>query len=160
MIVFDLVCSSGHRFEAWFASGSAFDQQREQGSLSCPLCGQTDVVKAPMAPRVARGSGRDDGRDNLPVVQEEGSGEPPAQEPGGSAPVPAQMVHALQQLRKQIEEHCQYVGGAFAEEARRIHYGEAERRDIYGEASKADAEALLDEGIEVHGIPWLPNRDG
>ena len=159
MIVFDLICSHGHRFESWFASGGAFDRQQEARALECPLCGNQDVIKAPMAPRVGRGSAADDsgtpGEDRPPEVPDSSarSGEvaPP--------PVPPRLVELMSKLRRHVEANCDYVGAAFAEEARRIHYGEVAHRDIYGEASTDEAASLRDEGIEVRSIPWLPRRN-
>jgi hypothetical protein len=146
MIVFDLLCSDGHRFESWFASGASFERQQAEGSIECPLCSGNSVVKAPMAPRVAsRG------------VQSGGEDEAPASAPAsGDAEA---MRETLGSLRRHIEQNCDYVGATFAEEARRIFYGETERRDIYGEASRAEAAELREEGIAVQQIPWIHRRN-
>jgi hypothetical protein len=93
------------------------------------------VTKAPMAPRVARSRSAE------------------------TAPSPAELRKALQELRRHVETNCDYVGERFAEEARRIHYGESDPRGIYGEASSDDAKDLADEGIEVSRIPWVPPTD-
>jgi hypothetical protein len=135
MILFALRCAAGHEFEGWFRDGSAFDRQSAGGKISCPRCGDTAVTKAPMAPRVARSR----------KVE--------------ATPSPAQLRKALQELRRHIETNCDYVGERFAEEARRIHYGESDPRGIYGEASADDASDLAEEGIEVSRIPWLPPTD-
>lgn len=176
MIVYDLTCAIGHRFESWFKSAAAFDAQQREGVVSCPFCGNREVGKAPMAPRVARGA-------PAPVAERQaaaGSEPAPAAAAdnggsagggggdsgsagsggGGTAAPPAPMVEVLRQLRRHIESNCDYVGNAFPEEARRIFYGEASPRDIYGEASAEDAAALREEGIETQRIPWLPRRDG
>jgi hypothetical protein len=145
MIVFDLLCSSGHRFESWFQSGIAFERQQAEGAIECPLCRTHTVVKAPMAPHVARSA----------ESAEPQSAEPqPAPEAGRED----EMANALRRLRQHIEASCDYVGATFPEEARRIFYGETERRDIYGEASLDDAAALRDEGIEVQPLPWMFRR--
>jgi hypothetical protein len=135
MILFALRCAADHEFEGWFRDGAAFDRQSAGGKISCPQCGDTAVTKAPMAPRVARSR----------TVE--------------ATPSPAQLRKALQELRRHVETHCDYVGERFAEEARRIHYGERDPRGIYGEASADDAKDLADEGIEVSRIPWLPPTD-
>ena len=84
---------------------------------------------------------------------------PPMGPPNG-LPVPARMLAMLQRMRAEVEKRCDYVGPSFAEEARKIHRGEAEQRGIYGETTPEDAEALSDEGIEIHSIPWVPPADG
>jgi hypothetical protein len=141
MIVFDLACSGGHRFESWFRDGAAFEEQSAGGAISCPYCGDSHVVKAPTRLHVAHAGGGE-GR------------ETPATETA-----PAEVAETLRKLRRLISERCDYVGREFPEEARRIHYGEASARSIYGEASAEDAKALREEGIEVQPLPWMPRRD-
>src|SRR5712692_7701156 len=125
MILFALRCAADHEFEGWFRDGAAFDRQSAAGTIVCPQCGDNGVVKAPMAPRVARSR-------NVEAV-----------------PSPAQIRRALEELRRKVEANCDYVGERFTEEARRIHYGESDPRGIYGEASVEDAKGLAEEGIEV-----------
>jgi len=137
MIVFDLRCGKDHVFEAWFKDSAAFAAQSDAGEVVCPVCGNTKVEKAPMAPRLSTGSRNDDGPSTKMV----------------------QFVQAMGELRKHVEENCDYVGDKFAEEARKIHYGEADPHSIYGEATGEEAEALSDEGIEVQKIPWVPQHD-
>jgi len=135
MILFALRCAADHEFEGWFRDGAMFDKQSAGGKITCPQCGNNDVTKAPMAPRVARSRKAE------------------------AAPSPAQLRTALQELRRHVETNCDYVGERFAEEARRIHYGESDPRGIYGETSAEDAAGLADEGIEVSRIPWLPRSE-
>jgi hypothetical protein len=135
MILFALRCAADHEFEGWFRDGAAFDRQSAGGKIACPQCGDKSVTKAPMAPRVARSRAAE------------------------AAPSPAQLRKALHELRCHIEANCDYVGESFAEEARRIYYGESNPRGIYGEASADDAKDLAEEGIEVNRIPWLPTPD-
>jgi hypothetical protein len=137
MILFALRCTHGHEFEGWFRDGSGFEAQQEAGEVACPHCGDTSVEKAVMAPRLGRSR----------------EAKPPAV-------VQAEMRRALTELRRQIETNCDYVGGRFAEEARRIHYGETDPRGIYGEASREESRELADEGISFGQIPWLPHTDG
>ena len=131
MIVFDLRCgSAGHVFEAWFGSSDDYADQRARGLVSCPLCGDPAVEKAPMAPAV------------------------PAK--ASSAPRPEdvkQMLGALAQMQKKLVEGSDWVGDRFATEARAIHLGEAEARQIHGRATKADADSLIEEGIPVAPLP-------
>lgn len=168
MIVYDLTCAIGHRFESWFQSAAAFDAQQRDGVVSCPYCGNREVGKAPMAPRIARGAPAPAAERQGKVEQEPGavaadsgggSGSEGGSEGGTSGP-PAAMIEMLRQLRRHIESNCDYVGAAFPEEARRIFYGESSPRDIYGEASVEEAAALQEEGIETQRIPWLPRRNG
>lgn len=137
MIVFALKCGSGHGFEAWFPDGAAFEAQAAAGEVACPHCGDIRVAKDIMAPRLnsARGAALD------------------------SHDAARAMRRLLVEMRRTVEKTCDDVGDRFAEEARRIHYGETAARGIYGEASPGDAEALADEGIEVARLPWLPPED-
>jgi hypothetical protein len=136
MIVFALRCADEHEFEAWFRDGASFDAQSAASEIACPVCGDRKVTKAPMAPRLARSRDTED-----------------------TQAAARMMRKALVELRQHVETNCDYVGDQFAEEARRIHYGESERRGIYGEASKDDAESLAEEGIEVSRIPWPATTD-
>jgi hypothetical protein len=138
MILFDLRCAKGHVFEAWFRSNDSYDSQAEAGAVTCPACGSHKVEKAPMAPRIGKGS---------EVARQEMAAELTA------------MKKQLQELRAKVETNCDYVGAQFAEEARRIHHGEVAHRDIYGEATDEQAKELADEGVEFARIPWLPRHD-
>ncbi|MEQ9638453.1 MAG: DUF1178 family protein [Alphaproteobacteria bacterium] len=138
MIVFDLICSQEHTFESWFKDSSAFDKQRKRKLIECPVCGDTKVEKALMAPAVATGRKKDAAREKM---------------------VMAQAFKALSDMRKKVEDNCEYVGDKFADEALKIHHGETEKRDIYGEATEDDAERLEEEGVEFGRIPWLPRAD-
>ncbi|MBL8689502.1 MAG: DUF1178 family protein [Rhodospirillaceae bacterium] len=137
MILYDLRCGKDHGFEGWFRDSKAYDSQRRGGRVVCPICGDKKVRKAPMAPRLSKGA-----------VAKSGKG-----------PTEAEALTALREMRKQVEANCDYVGPNFAEEARKIHYGETEKRGIYGEASESDSKDLADEGIEVGRIPWVPLAD-
>jgi hypothetical protein len=166
MIRFHLRCSADHGFESWFASGAAYDRMAAGGLVECPVCGDTAVGKALMAPAVARTPGVKGRAEAAPATR---SAPPPTTDPpaaetplparAASGPMPAQLVALLQRMRAEVEQNCDYVGSDFAEEARRIHDGEAEARGIYGEASDTEAEALREDGIEVARIPWLPKAD-
>lgn len=149
MILYSLCCSKDHGFEAWFANSATFDKQAKKGVVSCPICGDTKVRKAIMAPRIAKGAAK----------KAEHAAALPAPAPAASHVMAPRMREMLQELRKQVEDNCDYVGDQFAEEARKIHYGETEERGIYGEASDAEAKALQEEGIDVGRIPWLPRTN-
>jgi hypothetical protein len=163
MIHYDLRCSEGHGFDGWFRDSANFDQQAARGLVECPVCGGTKVERALMAPRLSRGLGRGTG---VTVIDAEGNkpdaapAPPATTEPAGPpVPMPDQVRVMLQRLRAEVEQKCTYVGGKFAEEARRIHDGEAPAKPIYGEATKAEAEALEEDGITVARIPWVPRAD-
>jgi hypothetical protein len=135
MIRFSLRCASGHEFEAWFRNGEGFETQQQTGEIACPECGDAHVEKALMTPSIGR-------------AREAG---PPMS--------PAQFRAALVELRRQVETNCDYVGSQFAEEARRIHYGETDPRGIYGEATEAESRELAEEGVQFGRIPWVPATD-
>jgi hypothetical protein len=146
MILFSLRCDAGHEIEAWFRDNATYERQHAREQVICPECGSSAVEKAPMAPRLARSRG--DAPPQLPVPS---SPERP--------PTPAEFRRHLQQLRRHIETNCEHVGPRFAEEARKIHRGEAEARGIYGEATESESEALADEGVAVARVPWVPPSD-
>ena len=135
MILFDLKCADDHGFEGWFPDSKSFERQRRKGEILCPACGTDQVEKALMAPNVTTSKSREAGR---------------AEQSKAAA------TAMLAKMREHVETNCDYVGPEFAEEARKIHYGEVDRRDIYGEASDDDAKELEEEGIEFGRIPWLP----
>jgi hypothetical protein len=137
MILFTLRCANDHEFEAWFRDSDGFEAQHAAGEIACPLCGDNSVEKAVMAPRLA-----------------------PSREVSPPVAAFAQMRKALIEMRRQIETHCDYVGPRFAEEARRIHYGETDPRGIYGEATPTESRELADEGIKFGQVPWIPPTDG
>ena len=156
MILFKLKCSAKHEFEGWFRDNAACERQQARHEVACPVCGDTAVEKAPMAPRLGRS--RSEGGATARTEPAQAEKAPPARA-ADAPPAPADLRRALQELRKQVETHCDYVGPRFAEEARRIHRGQAPARGIYGEATKAESRKLADEGIEVASVPWVPPTD-
>ena len=154
MIVYKLCCKKDHEFEAWFRDSGAAEEQIEAGRVVCPHCGTTSVTKALMAPRLNKSHA-------APTVMPPAGGKPAGGQLTNDPQIAErrELVEALQELRRHVESNCDYVGDRFAEEARKIHYGETERRDIYGEASSEEAKTLREEGVEVFGIPWLPRHD-
>jgi len=137
MKVLNLQCTHQHVFEGWFGSEDEFVSQRERGLLECPICGDREVAKLPSAPRL-----------NL------GASEPAATAKTDVAAMPqAALQKAWLQMVRQVMANTEDVGERFAEEARRIHYGESEERGIRGQASPEETEALLDEGIQVLPLP-------
>ena len=155
MILFALRCAADHRFEGWFRDNAAFERQNRRGLIACPDCGSNEVEKAPMAPRLGRSSKSGASEPERRAAPSE----TPAPAPDNAPPSPAQLRRALQVLRRHVEQNCENVGAGFAEEARRIHKGDAPARGIYGEATRSEAKALVDDGIEVASIPWVPTND-
>jgi hypothetical protein len=159
MIVYDLRCGAGHVFEAWFKSSAAFDELAAAGLVTCPHCGDVNVVKAPMAPNIATHKAEPAPAAPMPAPS---PGVMARAVAGGKTAVmgPAMAEHVqrfLAEVRNHVEANFDYVGRGFAEEARKIHYGETTPRPIYGEASPSEAEALKDEGIDFLELP-LPRK--
>ncbi|HWA43532.1 MAG TPA: DUF1178 family protein [Hypericibacter adhaerens] len=153
MILFELKCDKDHHFEGWFRDGKGYDAQTKAGKLVCPVCGSRRIEKAMMAPRIGKGARKADAKPEAATV--------PVAPASVPAVLPPEMkaVQLLRELRKQVEANCDYVGPQFAEEARKIHYGETEARGIYGETTAEEAEALDEEGIEFARVPWVPRQD-
>ncbi len=150
MIHYQLRCGASHEFDGWFAGSAAFEDQAEKHLITCPVCAGTDITRALMAPGIPAKGRAAPPPTALPA---------PTAKPAAGGVLPDHLRIALRQLRHEVEAKCDYVGADFAEEARRIHYGEAEARGIYGESTDAEIETLADEGIEIARIPWLPPAD-
>jgi hypothetical protein len=195
MILFDLICTQGHGFEAWFRDSASFERLAAVGEIQCAVCGDTAVRKALMAPNISTTRARTDESsreagprggdvdgDLVPSSDRDASAGTPANSGTGSIavqdnratfgrpplsgsqglPVPEKIAEAMQILRKvqtHIEKTFDHVGDRFAEEARKMHYGETEKRSIYGQATQDEAEELADEGIDVNRMPWLTPRN-
>lgn len=135
MIRYALVCSAGHDFEGWFGGSDDFDAQSVRGLVACPACGSPEVRKQIMAPAVVTSRGKSD----------------PA--PGPSREM---MMEVISRVRRHVEDNFDYVGDAFAREARAIHEGRSEERGIYGEATSEEARALMEDGVPVAPLPQTP----
>ena len=148
MIRYSLKCADGHAFESWFQSAEAFDKLSVAGMVGCAVCGAAEVIKAIIAPRVRPSRDSADGRPKE------------APRPGqGALKAPASDIEkAVAALRKQVEQKADYVGLEFAAEARAIHNGDSPERAIYGEARPEEARKLVEEGVPVAPLPFLPNR--
>ena len=139
MIRFSLKCQADHAFESWFQSGDAFDSLHRAGHVACPVCGSVTVEKTLMAPSVRPAR-------NTAVAR-----------PDLSTPT-TEIEMAMAALRRKVEENSEYVGLDFVTEARRIHQGDAPERAIYGEARFDDAKKLLEDGVPVAPLPFMPQR--
>lgn len=133
MIRYALKCTSDHGFDSWFKSAAAFDHLAAAGHVTCPVCGATGVEKALMAPGV-----------------------PPAK--GALTMVATDREKAMAELRRKVEENSEYVGVNFVAEARKMHDGDVPERSIYGEAKPEEAIKLLEDGVPVAPLPFMPAR--
>lgn len=134
MILFDLICEDGHGFEGWFPDSKSFAQQQKKGIVSCPNCGSTKVEKALQAPAVSTSRKKE------------------------ASTAKRQMAAAmtmLQEVRREVEKSSDFVGDSFAEEARKIHYGETKKRDIHGQTTSEEAKELVEEGVDFTVVPWV-----
>jgi hypothetical protein len=166
MIRYALACEAGHEFESWFPASADYEAQRARGLVTCPVCDSPKVDKQIMAPSVAR-TDKTMGR---PAAVPAAAVETPPETPGlpvpAAAPQPVAMFSEkereframLKAFREHVTRNADYVGQSFADEARKMHYGETEHRSIYGEANLAEAKELLEEGIEVHPLPPAPDE--
>ena len=153
MIVFDLKCAKGHPFEGWFTDSDTYSTQSKAGEVACPVCGETQIGKALMTPNVRTAKARPKEKeaakkDDVKAVATKGDYEKAAT-----------LLRAINALREEVEKNCDYVGNKFAEEARKIHYGEVEHHNIYGEASNDEASSLEDEGVDFGILPWPERKD-
>lgn len=160
MIRYALACDGGHAFESWFPSAASYDAQVERALVTCPVCQSARVEKQLMRPAIgSRAPARRDPAEPAPSPVLAPAGPPPEiLPPVAMLSEREQAVRSmLRALREHVTKTADYVGPGFASEARRIHYGESPHRSIYGEANPAEAEALAEEGIEVHPLPVMPD---
>lgn len=139
MIRFTIVCERDHDFDAWFRNGDDFDAQRARKLIACPVCGTTSVEKGLMAPAVSTTRRKE--KMALAIGREQ-----------------RKALAQLKELTEKLKENSDYVGDRFAEEARKIHFGETEPRGIYGEATADEARRLVDDGVEFMPLPDLPDE--
>lgn len=147
MIRYSLKCAQAHEFDSWFQSAAAYDSVRAAGHVSCPVCGSLEVEKLLMAPAVR--------------PARTAAAQPPAPPPATSTPLSQPQTdreQALAALRAQVEANSEYVGMNFVTEARAMHDGTAPERAIYGEARPEEAKKLIEDGVPVAPLPFLPKR--
>ncbi len=168
MILFALTCSNKHVFEGWFRNNATYEQQSASGGITCPRCGDVNIIKAPMAPHI--------GKTAVVLSKTEGKGDeaktadisvasddvvtPETLKTGVADQKTKKIYQMLRQFRQEIEKNCEHVGDRFADEARKIHLGEGKKRGIYGNVTAQEAQELAEEGIEYAEIPWLPKTNG
>ena len=137
MIRFTLRCEADHEFDGWFRDGGDFDTQKKRGFVACPVCNSAEVEKALMAPAVSTSRGKE--KVALAAGEEQ-----------------RRLMGQLREMAKKVRENADYVGDRFAEEARKIHFGETDPRGIYGEASVDDVKGLLEDGVDFMPLPEFP----
>ncbi|CAN7202661.1 hypothetical protein Brsp04_03198 [Brucella sp. NBRC 12952] len=137
MIRFSLHCDHGHEFEGWFRDNADFDRQSERKLVSCPVCNSPEIQKSLMAPAVSTSRSKEQVAIAMDQAQK-------------------QVLEQMRELSRKVRENADYVGDQFAEEARKIHFGETEARGIYGEASKEDVHSLIEDGVDVMPLPVFP----
>ena len=138
MIRYSLTCEHEHGFDGWFRNGDDFEAQKKRGLVSCPVCQSAKVEKALMAPSVSTGRGRE--KMALAMGEEQ-----------------RKALAKLKAMAEEAKKNADYVGDKFTEEARKIHFGEAEARGIYGEATADEARGLVEDGVEFVPLPTFPD---
>lgn len=138
MIRFSLHCEHSHEFEGWFRNNDDFDTQKKRGFVECPVCGSSNVEKALMAPAVS--TSRKQEKVALAMGEQQ-----------------RRAMAELKALSQKMRDNADYVGDKFAEEARKIHFGETEARGIYGEATVQEARSLVEDGVDFLPIPVFPD---
>lgn len=133
MISFTLRCAKDHEFEGWFKDSASFQAQRKNQDIECPVCGDRSIEQGLSRPNISSGK----------------------QQVAAQHDAARQMRAALKEFRRTVESTHENVGSRFAEEARKIHYGDAEKRDIFGEATTEEASSLVEEGVNVAPLPWI-----
>jgi hypothetical protein len=139
VITYSLSCANQHKFDAWFKSAEAYDEQAARGIVSCPVCGTTKVEKALMAPAVSRPL-----TDKMSLSQ--------------GHPMQSEIREFMRMMRRKVIAEADNVGDKFAEEARKIHFGEADPRGIYGEATREEVASLIEDGVDFLPLPHLPEE--
>jgi hypothetical protein len=143
MIRYDLQCEKGHEFDGWFSNSDAYDTQVKRHLVGCVVCGSVKIEKQLMAPGIPTKSNR---KSEVARPMATALADPKAQA----------MLQMMREYRAHVEKNAENVGDNFAEEARKIHYNEKAPRGIFGQATPVEAAELIEEGIEVHPLPLLP----
>lgn len=137
MVIYDLSCADGHKFEGWFKQPDNFTDQLENSMLSCPVCGSVNIRKLPTASHIRTGTARESVNKSQEIHND------------------ASLVEAMQSLRTHIDENFNNVGAQFPEEARKMHYGESEEKQIRGTATQDEVRSLAEEGIDAFPLPEI-----
>jgi hypothetical protein len=165
MIKYSLHCERAHDFEAWFKNSADYDRQRKRGLVTCPACGSDKIEKSLMAPSLGRGTKKgaiaaapEPAPETTPAAPEAAAPTETKAPVAIMSPQERELRAKLKELRDHLTKNAENVGGKFPEVARKMHYGEIEHRSVYGEASAQEAKEMLEEGIEFHPLPVLPDE--
>ena len=167
MIRYALACEGGHAFESWFPGSEAFEEQTARGLVACPVCGSQRVEKQIMAPALGRPRGGERERSSetgAAGVDQPATPQLPVPSPAGEtaatflAERDRSLREMVREMRRRVTAQAEHVGPKFADQARAMHEGDIPHRSIYGEASREEARALVEEGIEFHPLPLLPDE--
>ena len=142
MILFDLQCEKGHKFECWFATSANYQEQLKNKMIVCPYCNRTKIQKSLMAPNINTKSTYKNSKKNNQNKLAQNN-----------------LVNQIKKFKKFIEKNTDNVGKNFAEEARKIYYGETKSRPIRGESTENEAKELAEEGIPFSQLPWYSKED-
>jgi len=149
MIQFTLKCAQDHSFDSWFQSADAYEKLKSADMVTCAICGTSDVSKAIMAPRVTASRKK---------AAAQSAPKPQTETPASLSTPTGTAEQALAELKKHVQDNSEYVGDSFASEARAIHDGDAPERAIYGEASIDEAKTLIEDGVKVAPLPFIPAK--
>ena len=142
MILFDLQCDKNHKFECWFASSIKYEEQLKDKMIICPYCNSTKIQKSLMAPNInTKSTSKNSKKNNKKKLAQDN------------------LENQIKKFRKYIEKNTENVGKNFAEEARKIYYGETKSRPIRGESTEKEAQELAEEGIQFSKLPWHTKED-
>ncbi|MCV6586751.1 MAG: DUF1178 family protein [Marinibacterium sp.] len=149
MIRYTLKCADGHTFDSWFQSAAAYDKLAAAGHVACAICGGSNVSKSMMAPRVSTGDAAGPSRAEVPQSDPQ---------PGALSAPHSEAEQLIARMRDHLEKNSDYVGTDFASQARAMHDGDAPERAIHGEARPDEARKLIEDGVPVAPLPFLPTR--
>ena len=142
MILFDLECEKSHKFECWFASSANYEEQSKNKMIICPYCNSTKIQKSLMAPNInTKSTSKNSKKGNKQKLMQNN------------------LENQIKKFKKYIEKNTDNVGKSFAEEARKIYYGETKSRPIRGESTEKEAQELAEEGIPFSQLPWQSKED-
>ena len=153
MILYRLRCSKGHEFDSWFKDSKTYERQEKKSLIGCAVCGDAKVLRAPMAPRLGKGSKKVEVEKPAAPAAPQAPTAEQQQMATLAKHMPKELREALLKVRAEVEKNCEHVGDKFAEEARKIHFKEVDQRGIYGEATKEEVQALVEDGVDFMPLP-------
>ena len=158
MILYNLRCSQNHNFEAWFKDSGTYDKQAKRKQIECPVCSDTTIEKAIMAPRLSSTTRKKGLEYEISRTETSFNKSKLNIDKSRATKAAREFLEITNKLQKHVEENCENVGKNFAEEARAIHYGETKERGIYGEATPSEVKDLVEEDLPISSIPWKKSK--